>query len=128
MIKYLGVVLEGEKTLCISLCGKGHTVNGKVLSKRKHATKVGTKKRGQSHRELKSSRGKAVFRIRDILVKIQIRGSVLRLTDPDPNSALFVGDLQASTCQFFFSVFLLIRYCLKVHLHQIKSKKEVTNQ
>jgi hypothetical protein len=95
MIKYLGVVLEGEKTQYISLCGKGHTVNGKVLSKRKHATIVGTKKRGQSNRESNSSRGQCsgsmIFWYRS--------GSAdpyFRLTDPapTPNSALFVSDLQ----------------------------------
>jgi hypothetical protein len=60
-----------------------------------------------------------VFRIRDSLVRIRIRGSVpgtyQGLTDPnpgpDPQPALFVSDLQdTNKKQFFLKFFCLLRY------------------
>jgi len=47
-----------------------------------------------------------VFRIRDILVRIRIQGSIL--TDQDP--ALFVSDLQ-DISKKKFQMFLLITFC-----------------
>jgi hypothetical protein len=51
----------------------------------------------------------AVFRIRDILVRIQIRilGPVHLISDPDPDPALFVSELQGQQ-QIIFSKF----FCL----------------
>jgi hypothetical protein len=66
---------------------------------------------------------KAVLRIRDILVRIRIRGS-LSLTNGS-GSCYFVSDGKMTTKIFF------TYYFLKLHLHhfsEIKSHKEVTKQ
>jgi hypothetical protein len=68
-----------------------------------------------------------VLRIRDILVRIRIRGSVF-LTNKSVR--LFVIDLQDANKRLFFSLFFRF-LLLKVHLHhfsKIKSHKEVTKQ
>jgi hypothetical protein len=56
-----------------------------------------------------------VFRICDMLVRIRIRGSVPQTkTDPDPDPALLVSDLQdAKKINFVFLIFFAY-YFLKV--------------
>ncbi len=69
-----------------------------------------------------------VFRIRDILVRIRIRGSpYVWLTDPTPDPGLFVSDLQDTYSKNFFRVFLLItfgryRYQHFQHSHNSRSQ------
>jgi hypothetical protein len=68
------------------------------------------------------------LRIRDILVRIRISGSVpLRLLLTDPS--LFVSDLQDANKKYFYFLTYFAYYSLKVHVHnssKIKSHKEVT--
>jgi len=72
----------------------------------------------------------AVLRIRDILVRIRIRGSVPLTSgsgfDPDP--AISVSDLQDGTQKCLFDYY---RYFIKLHLHhfsKIRNYEEVTKQ
>ncbi len=73
-----------------------------------------------------------MFRIRDILVRIWILGSVPLTADPDPAPALFVSDRQDANEKLFFflQIFLLTyyRYFLKVHLLHSSQIKKVTKK
>jgi hypothetical protein len=74
----------------------------------------------------------SAIRIRDILVRIRIRGSVPLTQDPDPTQdpALFVSELQDANKKLFFSPFFAY-YFWKVHLRhslKIKSHTEVTKK
>ncbi len=69
----------------------------------------------------------AVLRIHDILVWIRIR-ILIRILDP--NSAIFVIDLQDANKKLIFYLIFSAYYFLKVHLHlfsKIKSQKESQN-
>ncbi len=56
----------------------------------------------------------AVLQTCDILVRIQICGSVPLTTDPDP--AIFVSDPETATKYFFFLIFLLITFGRYIHI------------
>jgi len=74
----------------------------------------------------------AVLRIRDMLVRIRIRGSVPLTKDPDPAifvsdlSAIFVSDLQDGNKKIIFC--LLLFEVIFTLFSKIKSHKEVTKQ
>ncbi len=52
----------------------------------------------------------AVVWIRDILVRIRIRGSVQTEPDSDPDPAIFVSDLQDSNKKIFSTFFCLLLF------------------
>ncbi len=78
--------------------------------------------------DLMDSPIKPVVLIRDIFVRIRIRGSLLLTTDPDadPDPALFVSDLQGSSTNILFNS-CSAYYFLRVFLHNfsmIKSQSQ----
>ncbi len=74
----------------------------------------------------------AVLQIHEILLRIQIRGSIpLTNLDADPEPAIFVCDLQNVNKKLVFLLSFFAYYFLKVHLHhfsKIKSHTEVTKK
>jgi hypothetical protein len=73
---------------------------------------------------------KAVLRIRDILVRIRIRGSVPTsdknfTPDPAPDPAVFSVTFKMATKNVLFFLIYFAYYFLKVHLHNFSKIKKV---